>query len=90
MKAKKQRYLRYFVKYTASAPQRKLSVGDIADNRIGSGGTPGFVQIDMGCEFKWKNTYFNLNITNITNEKIKIHGSGIFMPGRNITLSVIY
>lgn len=71
-----------------AATQERLSPGDIADDRIADGGTPGWniVNIYSGYEHK----YFSLNasLQNLFDSAYRIHGSGIDGVGRSFWISV--
>ena len=84
----KEKSNRVFVKYSAAAAQRKLASGDISDNRIGKNGTPGYLQLDIGIQFLWKDIRIATTMQNLSNEYIKVHGSGVAMPGRSINLII--
>jgi len=79
-----------FFQYIASAGQKRLAKADIQDNRIGANGTPGFVQFDIGAEFQIKKITVVVAVQNLSNEIVKIHGSGILSPGRNLSLSLSF
>jgi hypothetical protein len=79
---------RLFIKYSAAAAQRRLAAGDISDNRIGKNGTPGFMQLDIGIQFLWKDIRIATTVQNLSNQYIKVHGSGVAMPGRSINLVI--
>jgi len=82
----KHRQNRVFMRYVASNYQRRLAAGDISDNRIGTHGTAGFIQLDFGLEFLYNNVRIATGVQNISNEIVKVHGSGVVMPGRSINL----
>ncbi len=84
----KEKSNRVFIKYCAAAAQRKLAAGDISDNRIGKNGTPGYLQLDIGVQFLWKDIRIATTMQNLSNEYIKVHGSGVAMPGRSINLII--
>jgi outer membrane receptor protein involved in Fe transport len=84
----KQRQNRVFMRYMASNFQRRLAAGDISDNRIGTNGTAGFIQLDFGLEFFLNNVRIATGMQNISNEIVKVHGSGILMPGRSVNLII--
>jgi len=77
-----------FIRYVAAASQRRLAAGDKSDNRIGIQGTPGYLQLDIGCQFLWKDIRIATSMQNISNEYVKVHGSGVAMPGRSISLVI--
>ncbi len=77
-----------FIRYVAAASQRRLAAGDKSDNRIGIQGTPGYLQLDIGCQFLWKDFRIATSMQNISNEYVKVHGSGVAMPGRSISLVI--
>jgi hemoglobin/transferrin/lactoferrin receptor protein len=79
---------RIFIRYLASSFQRRLAAGDISDNRIGTHGTAGFIQLDFGLEFLLNNVRIATGVQNISNEIVKVHGSGVLMPGRSISLVI--
>jgi outer membrane receptor for ferrienterochelin and colicin len=68
--------------------QDRLSNGDIADDRIQEGGTPGWnvVNINLGYTVKFLDIYAGLK--NIFNAEYRIHGSGINGVGRCFWISV--
>jgi outer membrane receptor protein involved in Fe transport len=84
----KEKSNRVFIKYSAAAAQRKLASGDISDNRIGKNGTPGYLQLDIGMQFLWKDIRIATTMQNLSNEYIKVHGSGVALPGRSINLVI--
>ncbi len=71
-----------------SARQDRLSPGDLNDSRIcpggpeGCTGTPGFAIVSLAGGIPI-NSYvdFSLHIHNLTNEKYKYHGSGVYGSG---------
>ncbi len=68
--------------------QRRLSGGDIDDNRIPEGGTPGWVVMDLYGSYEWGIFRFSLSGQNLFNELYKTHGSGIYGVGRSFWVSV--
>ena len=71
--------------------QKRLSSGDVSDNRIGPNGTPGFIVLDLGYSIglNWFKMPINLSIQgqNLANVLAKYHGSGVFIPGRSAVLT---
>ncbi len=78
------------LKIRFAAAQRRLSVGDIDDTRIEPGGTPGWITLNSGMHFQIKNLAVTVMLHNIFDQKYKEHGSGIYSPGRGITLTMNY
>ena len=72
-----------FYKALFATKQDRLSDGDIKDKRIPEGGTPGYFVTNLGANFKLYKFNLMLVIENITNEKYKYHGSGVYESGRN-------
>ena len=74
-----------------NSSQKRLSSGDVSDNRIGPNGTPGFVVFDLGYSigFNWLKMPINLSVQgqNLTNVLAKYHGSGVYIPGRSAVLT---
>lgn len=69
--------------------QDKLSAGDISDNRIPEGGTPGYEVIHLRGHYAFSKQFsLNLAVENITDKLYKVHGSGVFEPGRRVVLEV--
>lgn len=68
----------------AAAKQERLSTKDVEDARIPEDGTPGWwtFNIHSGVTVHEMLT-LGLNVENITNEKYKYHGSGVWAPGTN-------
>ncbi|NOG99549.1 MAG: TonB-dependent receptor [Ignavibacteriae bacterium] len=83
----------WFLEYYSwfAADQKKLSLRDIKDFRIGLNGTQGYFihNIHLGIEIlKWLKT--NIYIENIFDKYYKTHGSGIYAPGRNFIIALKY
>jgi hemoglobin/transferrin/lactoferrin receptor protein len=68
--------------------QDRLAKGDIDDNRIPKGGTPGWsvINIHASYELKWATLYVGLN--NLLNKDYRMHGSGVNAMGRSIMATV--
>ena len=79
---KSQKGIKVMVDWIFATKQTRLSGGDIADNRIQDGGTPGWnnMNITLGYSFKTLDIYAGLK--NIFNTAYRIHGSGIDAVGR--------
>jgi hemoglobin/transferrin/lactoferrin receptor protein len=72
-----------------AAAQHRLSAGDIADQRIGAGGTPGFATLNLRGGLQMGETLnLTLGLENLTDKAYRWHGSGVMAPGRNLVLGV--
>lgn len=69
--------------------QDRLSSGDVRDERIPAGGTPGWGSLDLRAGYTASGRLgVNLGVENLTDKRYRIHGSGIDEPGRNFILGV--
>lgn len=77
---------------TAVAKQSRLSFADVLnDQRIPFGGTPGYLLVGLRCGWNpIHDVRTTLALENLTDEKYRVHGSGINGPGRQVVLSVDY
>ncbi len=66
--------------------QKRLATADIADNRIGVNGTNGYQILNISMVKTWSKVRLDITLRNLFNEVAKVHGSGIYMPGRCIEL----
>jgi outer membrane receptor protein involved in Fe transport len=68
--------------------QARLAKGDIDDNRIPDGGTPGWSIINLyaGYQFKWLTLSGELH--NILNKAYRTHGSGVEGYGRSAWIAL--
>ncbi len=72
-----------------TAPQTRLALSDISDERIPPGGTPGFAVMDIRCSYRPnKNILTSLTFENIFDTAYRYHGSSINGPGRGIMLMI--
>jgi len=46
------------------------------------------MQLDIGIQFLWKDIRIATTVQNLSNQYIKVHGSGVAMPGRSINLVI--
>ena len=76
------------VTYNYASPQRRLAAGDKADNRIPSGGTPGFNLVDLYGGYDKELFSIKAYLNNIFNVDYRTHGSGINGMGRAIGMSI--
>jgi hemoglobin/transferrin/lactoferrin receptor protein len=69
--------------------QNRLAKGDKEDNRIPTGGTPGWQVLNMYAGYEWKILQFNAGLQNLFDEDYRMHGSGINGVGRSVWLGVM-
>ena len=72
-----------------ASPQRRLEAGDKSDNRIPTGGTPGFNVLNSYLSYETSNVITRLYVSNILNTDYRTHGSGINGMGRAVSLTTI-
>ena len=70
--------------------QKKLSSGDIADNRIGINGTNAYTLLNLGIKYTHSKYSIVGAIYNVFDSKAKVHGSGIYLPGRCLQIQFIF
>jgi outer membrane receptor protein involved in Fe transport len=59
-------------------PQTRLSVNDLTDYRIPTGGTPGFITVDLRAGVRFKRSFvFTAQIENLLNAAYRTHGSAV-------------
>jgi outer membrane receptor protein involved in Fe transport len=68
--------------------QDRLASGDISDDRIADGGTPGWVVFNLYVGYQHNSYSINASFQNIFNETYRIHGSGIDGIGRSFWISL--
>lgn len=68
--------------------QSRLSNGDIDDDRISDGGTPGWICWDTFGAYKTTIWVLSVHLLNITNENYRIHGSGFQQPGTSLLFKI--
>ncbi len=71
-----------------ASKQARLSGGDIADDRIEEGGTPGWNVFNMYAGYDHRYFSVNTSFQNITNTAYRVHGSGIDGIGRSFWVSL--
>ena len=76
------------LEWLGAGKQDRLAAGDISDNRIPEGGTPGWniFNINTGLDSEWYN--INLSLCNLLNTDYRYHGSGVNGVGRSALLTV--
>ena len=82
------RQLSFDVGMMFASSQNRLSSGDIDDDRIADGGTPGWTSVHIESHFEWKILKFNTGLENIFNTLYRVHGSGVDAPGRRFWVSL--
>jgi len=82
------RQLSFDVGMMFASSQNRLSHGDIDDDRIADGGTPGWTSVHIESHFEWKMLKFNTGLENILNTLYRVHGSGVDAPGRRFWVSL--
>jgi outer membrane receptor for ferrienterochelin and colicin len=73
-----------------ASKQDRLAQGDVSDNRIPQGGTPGWQVINLFTGYQIASVKLNAGLQNILNEDYRTHGSGINGAGRSAFISVDY
>lgn len=68
--------------------QERLAQGDIDDNRIPEGGTPGWTVVNINTGYSWKFLSADLSLKNLFNVDYRYHGSGINGYGRSLFITV--
>jgi len=76
------------IEWLGAAKQNRLAQGDIDDNRIPQGGTPGWNIFNFNAGYAWKNFAIDLSFKNLFNEDYRYHGSGINGYGRSLFLTL--
>jgi len=76
------------IEWLGAGKQDRLAAGDVSDNRIPEGGTPGWniFNINTGVDSDWYN--INLSLCNLMNTDYRYHGSGVNGVGRSALLTV--
>ncbi len=63
--------------------QDRLAAGDMSDNRIPEGGTPGWEVVNLFAGYQLPFAKMKVGFENIFNEDYRTHGSGINGVGRS-------
>ncbi len=79
--------LSVFYRVNFASNQDRLSNGDIKDSRIPEGGTAGYIVHSLGTTANLGNFSLTFSVENLSNERYKYHGSGIYEKGRNYYLN---
>ncbi len=79
----------YFgLEWLAASKQDRLAQGDLDDNRIPEGGTPGWNVYNMSTGYTWKTISANLSFNNLFNRDYRYHGSGVNGYGRSLFVTM--
>jgi outer membrane receptor protein involved in Fe transport len=70
-----------------ASKQDRLAQGDKDDNRIPTGGTPGWEVINLYAGYQLQFVKLNMGLQNLLNADYRTHGSGINGVGRSAWLS---
>lgn len=76
------------IEWMFAAKQDRLAQGDIDDNRIPKGGTPGWNLVNIYASYQVSIATLNLGLQNIFNKDYRMHGSGINGYGRSAWLQL--
>jgi len=71
------------------AEQTRLSSGDVADDRIVDGGTPGWNLFNIYGGYDHKYFTINASLQNLFDQAYRIHGSGVDGIGRGFWISLM-
>lgn len=70
--------------------QDRLAAGDKSDNRIPTGGTPGWQIVNLFAGYQLSSVKLNAGLQNLLNEDYRTHGSGINGIGRSAWISATW
>lgn len=76
------------ISYQWSTSQHRISRRDIADSRIGPGGTDGWGIVNLKSGWEAGRLRCIVLLENLMDRLYKTHGSGIYSPGRNFVLKI--
>jgi hemoglobin/transferrin/lactoferrin receptor protein len=76
------------IEWMAAAKQTRLAAGDISDNRIPAGGTPGWNVFNLNASYSAGKIGMALSCNNLLNTDYRYHGSGVNGIGRSAILTV--
>ncbi|MCK0145549.1 TonB-dependent receptor [Arenibacter sp. F26102] len=76
------------VDWLIAGKQDRLASGDLDDNRIPLGGTPGWNVLNLHTSYTFSYVTIDLGLQNIFNEDYRYHGSGVNGYGRSGVVSV--
>jgi outer membrane receptor protein involved in Fe transport len=75
--------------YSFADSQHRLAPADVSDSRVGPGGTAAFDVFHLrgGCSLG-ERARLTVAAENLSDEAYKLHGSGVYRPGRQIVLGI--
>jgi hemoglobin/transferrin/lactoferrin receptor protein len=76
------------LEWQTAGKQDRLAAGDNEDNRIPSGGTPGWNIFNVNTSYEVRFVKLDLSLINLFNQDYRFHGSGVNGYGRSAFLSV--
>jgi len=76
------------IEWLAASKQSRLARGDVDDNRIPEGGTPGWNIFNLNTGYSFKFLDIDLVFRNLLNKDYRYHGSGINGIGRSVFLTI--
>jgi len=77
----------YSAEFLFASKQDRLAQGDLSDNRIPPGGTPGWQVCNLYAGYVVSSLKLNIGLQNIFNEDYRTHGSGINNVGQSAFIS---
>jgi len=77
------------LEWQTAGKQGRLASGDKDDNRIPTGGTPGWNVFNISTGYSMRYIMFDLSLLNLFNQDYRFHGSGVNGYGRSAFLSMI-
>jgi hemoglobin/transferrin/lactoferrin receptor protein len=75
--------------FLAAGKQARLAKGDTEDNRIPTGGTPGWTVLNLHAGYAWHGLSFRASALNLFNTDYRTHGSGVNGYGRSVFASIM-
>jgi len=78
----------FYMESINAGSQKRLSAGDLSDNRISKTGTPAWNILNAGLTYRTDIISIRAGIENVFNSDYRIHGSGINGAGRLARLGI--
>ncbi len=76
------------LEWQSAAAQHRLAKGDVEDNRIPAGGTPGWSVFSLTTGYTLGSVRLDLMMQNMLDEDYRLHGSGVNGYGRSAVATV--